>query len=53
MGWEGSSAVMPDGFHPFPFPNTEVKSSKANDTAAVRQWESRDAAGILTALART
>ena len=33
------------GATPVPIPNTEVKPSKADDTAAVRQWESRTLPG--------
>ena len=33
------------GVPPVPIPNTEVKPSKADDTAAVRQWESRTLPG--------
>ena len=33
------------GAPPVPIPNTEVKPSKADDTAAVRQWESRTLPG--------
>ena len=33
------------GVTPVPIPNTEVKPSKADDTAAVRQWESRTLPG--------
>jgi hypothetical protein len=40
---------VPGGFTggatPVPIPNTEVKPSKADDTAAVRQWESRTLPG--------
>ena len=34
------------GATPVPIPNTEVKPSKADDTAAVRQWESRTLPGF-------
>ena len=33
------------GATPVPIPNTEVKPSKADDTAAERQWESRTLPG--------
>src|SRR5690349_22673685 len=33
------------GATPVPIPNTEVKPSKADATAAVRQWESRTLPG--------
>jgi hypothetical protein len=33
------------GATPVPIPNTEVKPSKADDTAAARQWESRTLPG--------
>ena len=33
------------GAPPVPIPNTEVKPSKADATAAVRQWESRTLPG--------
>ena len=33
------------GAPPVPIPNTEVKPSKADDTAAVRQWDSRTLPG--------
>ena len=33
------------GVPPVPIPNTEVKPSKADDTAAARQWESRTLPG--------
>ena len=33
------------GATPVPIPNTEVKPSKADVTAAVRQWESRTLPG--------
>ena len=34
------------GAPPVPIPNTEVKPSKADDTAAVRPWESRTLPGF-------
>src|SRR5437773_5754434 len=34
------------GVTPVPISNTEVKSSRADDTAAVRQWESRTLPGL-------
>ena len=34
------------GATPVPIPNTEVKPSKADATAAVRQWESRTLPGF-------
>jgi hypothetical protein len=34
------------GATPVPIPNTEVKPSKADDTAAERQWESRTLPGF-------
>ena len=34
------------GVTPVPIPNTEVKPSKADDTAAVRQWDSRTLPGL-------
>ena len=34
------------GVTPVPIPNTEVKPSKADDTAAARQWESRTLPGF-------
>ena len=34
------------GVTPVPIPNTEVKPSKADDTAAVRQWDSRTLPGF-------
>jgi len=45
--------AIPEGPHPFPYrtrkfvpiPNTEVKPSKADVTAAARQWESRTLPG--------
>ena len=37
--------VLAGGATPVPIPNTEVKPSKADDTAAVRQWESRTLPG--------
>ena len=33
--------TMPEGATPVPIPNTEVKPSRADDTAAARLWESR------------
>ena len=33
------------GVTPVPIPNTEVKPSKADDTAAARQWDSRTLPG--------
>ena len=39
FGGDGKEAT------PVPIPNTEVKPSKADDTAAVRQWESRTLPG--------
>jgi hypothetical protein len=33
------------GATPVPIPNTEVKSSRADDTAAARLWESRTLPG--------
>jgi hypothetical protein len=33
------------GATPVPIPNTEVKPSKVDDTAAARQWESRTLPG--------
>jgi hypothetical protein len=33
------------GATPVPIPNTEVKPSKADDTAVARQWESRTLPG--------
>jgi hypothetical protein len=38
------------GATPVPIPNTEVKPSKADDTAAVRQWESRTLPGYKKSL---
>ena len=38
------------GATPVPIPNTEVKPSKADDTAAVRQWESRTLPGFKKSL---
>jgi hypothetical protein len=38
------------GAPPVPIPNTEVKPSKADDTAAVRQWESRTLPGYKKSL---
>lgn len=35
---------------PVPIPNTEVKPSKADDTAAVRQWDSRTLPGYKKSL---
>ena len=35
------------GAPPVPIPNTEVKLSRADATAAVRQWESRTLPGYL------
>ena len=35
------------GATPVPIPNTEVKSSRADGTAAVRLWESRTLPGSL------
>ena len=35
------------GATPVPIPNTEVKSSRADDTAAARLWESRTLPGSL------
>lgn len=37
--------VLAGGATPVPIPNTEVKPSKADDTAAARQWESRTLPG--------
>ena len=34
------------GATPVPIPNTEVKPSRADDTAAARLWESRTLPGI-------
>ena len=34
------------GVTPVPISNTEVKPSRADDTAAVRQWESRTLPGL-------
>ena len=33
--------TIPERPHPVPIPNTEVKPSKADATAAAKQWESR------------
>jgi hypothetical protein len=49
-GWEDLFSVNVPGGHtggatPVPIPNTEVKPSKADATAAVRQWESRTLPG--------
>ena len=38
------------GVTPVPIPNTEVKPSKADDTAAVRQWDSRTLPGYKKSL---
>ena len=38
------------GVTPVPIPNTEVKPSKAHDTAAARQWESRTLPGYKRSL---
>src|SRR5437867_13295277 len=35
------------GVTPVPISNTEVKSSRADDTAAVRLWESRTLPGLI------
>ena len=40
------------GATPVPIPNTEVKPSKADATAAVRQWESRTLPGFKRACQR-
>ena len=37
--------VLAGGATPVPIPNTEVKPSKVDDTAAARQWESRTLPG--------
>lgn len=37
--------VLAGGATPVPIPNTEVKPSKVDDTAAARQWESRTMPG--------
>ena len=37
--------AIPDASHPFPSRTRKVKPSKADDTAAVRQWESRTLPG--------
>ncbi len=37
------------GAPPVPIPNTEVKPSKADATAAARQWESRTLPGYIKA----
>ncbi len=41
------------GATPVPIPNTEVKPSRADDTAAVRLWESRALPGSSEAHGRT
>ena len=38
------------GATPVPIPNTEVKPSKADDTAAARQWDSRTLPGYKKSL---
>jgi hypothetical protein len=51
---DGSRKRVPGGITggatPVPIPNTEVKPSKADDTAAVRQWESRTLPGFKKSL---
>jgi hypothetical protein len=42
---KGVPGGLTGGATPVPIPNTEVKPSKADDTAAVRQWESRTLPG--------
>ena len=42
--------VLAGGATPVPIPNTEVKPSKADDTAAVRQWDSRTLPGYKKSL---
>jgi hypothetical protein len=45
IGFKTVPGGITGGATPVPIPNTEVKPSKADDTAAVRQWESRTLPG--------
>ncbi len=50
VSWKTVPGGLTGGATPVPIPNTEVKPSKADDTAAVRQWESRTLPGYKKSL---